>query len=142
MKLLNYRHRLRYFLKYNKLTQILRHMQGWLQVPLMVFNVPPNAYQICHPTTNWIIMILLMWNSTVTIERENVLRVGKWNHGPFSLQAKPLHSTTSISWLFTSKCIVNHNWPSNSDYNVMLSRLVKFYPVECLSGQNIMQLLV
>jgi len=31
--------------------------------------------------------------------KKNILRVGKWNHGPFFLQAKTLYCTTSLIYL-------------------------------------------
>jgi len=43
--------------------------------------------------------------------------------------------------LVSSIFIVNHNSEDNSEYNVMLSRPDMFHPVECLSEEDIINIL-
>ena len=63
----------------------------------------------------------ITWGMQILTERKHVLRFGKWNHRPFSLQAKTLYCTASlICHLIISKFVVNHNSLGNRGYNVML----------------------
>jgi len=98
------------------------------------FNVSSNIVAL-----NRMIKILCPVCGVLTVqnERKNMLQVCKCNDEYFFLQAKTLLCTTHlIHQLFTSKCIVNHNSPINSEYIVMLSRPVCFIPLSASLDKN------